>query len=130
MSQYDPNQRPVTPPQWQQPVQPGCPPPPQYPVQPYRPHPYPQQPPYWPQQQVVPKSVLGAVAASFVIPGSGAIYAGDKGWGIAILVLWLVSIPLFFVGIGFWTGLICWIAGMISAGAAAQRWNREHGIVS
>lgn len=125
----EPNQPPVTPPQWQQPAQPGYPPPPQYPVQPYRP-PYPQQPPYWPQQQVAPKSVIGAIAISFFLPGVGAMYAGEVGWGITVLALWIISMPLTLVTVGIFTGLICWIAGMVSGAMAAQKWNREHGIVS
>jgi TM2 domain-containing membrane protein YozV len=128
MSQWQPQndpRRPATPPQWQPPQPPNLP-------QLYSQHPYPQPPPYWaqPRQQVAPKSVLGAVVISFFIPGTGAVYAGDKVWGSVILALWLVSIPLTLVTVGFVTGFICWIAGMISAGLAAQKWNREHGIVS
>lgn len=126
---YDPRQQPPAVPQRQGAPQPPYLPQPYLP-QPYQP-PYPQQPPpYWPQPQVAPKSVLGAVTVSFFVPGSGAIYAGDKLWGFAVLVLWLVSIPLTLVTVGFVTGFICWIAGMISAASAAQKWNREHGIVS
>lgn len=109
--------------QWQSPYDPGqqrgqSPNPPQ----PYGRRPYP--------QQVAPKSVLGAVVVSFFIPGTGAIYAGEKAWGFVILGLWLVSIPLTLATIGFITGFICWIVGMISAADAAKRWNREHGIIS
>ena len=127
----DPGQRPpATPPQWQQ-QSPAQPPQPPNLPQPYGRQPYPQQPPsYWPQQQVAPKSVLAAVVVSFFIPGLGTITSGEKVWGSVILGLWLVSIPLTLVWIGFITGFICWITGMISGGMAAQRWNREHGIIS
>lgn len=112
--------------------------------QPYGQHPG--QPPYPPQtgqvqpwqqpwpvpypQQVAPKNVLGAVAISFFVPGTGLLYAGQKKWGTIILIAWLVSIPLVLATIGILTGGICWIAGMIAAGMAASRWNREHGIIS
>lgn len=90
-----------------------------------------QQPPYWrPAPQVAPKSVGVAFLVSFFLPGVGSIVAGDVAWGVTILVLWLVSIPLTLVTIGFFTGAICWIAGMIAAPSAARRWNREHGIIS
>lgn len=127
--QHDParpaGQPPAAPPQWQPPQSPYLP-------QPYGPPPCPQQPPYWPQpQQVAPKSVLGAVVISFFIPGSGVIYAGETAWGVVILALWLISIPLFFIMlIGAVTGFACWAGGMIYAWLAAQQWNREHGIVS
>lgn len=107
----------------QMPPQPPQAPPGQ--LQPWQP-PYPQYAPV----QVAPKSVLGAVVVSFFIPGSGAIYAGEKIWGIVILALWLVSIPLTLVVLGWVTLTICWVVGMISGGMAAQRWNREHGIIS
>lgn len=91
-----------------------------------------QQPPYWhPAPQVAPKSVGGAFLVSFFLPGVGSIVAGDVAWGVTILVLWLISIPLVAVMfIGVVTGLICWIAGMIAAPMAAKRWNREHGVIS
>ena len=109
------------------PVQPPSP----YLPQPYGPYPYPSQPPYWPQpQQVAPKSVIGAIAISFFLPGAGAMYAGEIGWGIVILVLWIISMPLALVTVGIFTGLACWIAGMVFGATAAQKWNREHGIVS
>lgn len=102
------------------------------------PQPYGQQPPghlqpgpdWHVMPQVAPKSVLGALVISFFLPGVGAMYAGEVTWGIVILALWLVSIPLTLVTIGFITGFICWIVGMISGVRAAQRWNREHGIIS
>ncbi len=55
---------------------------------------------------------------------------GDLTKGAAILVGYLVSIVLMFVLIGFLTGPIFWIWGMIDAYQGAQAWNARHGIVS
>lgn len=86
--------------------------------------------PYMPQhRQVAPKSTLGALVISFFLPGVGSIYAGNVAWGLTILALWLVSIPLTLVTIGFFTGLICWLAGMVVGYRDARAWNREHGII-
>lgn len=105
-------------------------------VAPYQP-PVPQgwQPPYpppaYPQAPVVaPKSTAAGLVLGLLIPGTGCMYAGRPWIGVAILALWLVSIPLFFIGIGFFTALAAWIASAVLGYALTRQWNAEHGIVS
>ena len=51
--------------------------------------------------------------------------------GIAIMVTWLISIPLVFVfGIGFLTGFATWIASAVLGYTMTREWNAAHGIVS
>ena len=76
------------------------------------------------------KSPVGHVAASFFIPGLGSMLAGESGKGIAILLAWLISIPLAFLFIGIFTGLGAWVFGMVDAYSSARNWNLRHGILS
>jgi TM2 domain-containing membrane protein YozV len=55
---------------------------------------------------------------------------GDVGKGVGILLGYVISIPLCFVGIGFLGVLGFWIWGMVDGYKGAQRWNLRHGIVS
>lgn len=86
--------------------------------------------PYQQQPVVAPKSTAAGLVLGLIIPGTGCMYAGRPWIGVAILALWLVSIPLFFVGIGLFTGLAAWIASAILGYTLTRAWNAEHGIVS
>jgi TM2 domain-containing membrane protein YozV len=79
---------------------------------------------------VAPKSPAVAVLISFFFPGVGSLISGGTTTGTIILIGWLVSIPLLFFCIGFFTYTGFWIWGMFDAYTQAQKWNREHGIIS
>lgn len=71
-----------------------------------------------------------ATLLSFFLPGAGQIYNGQVGKGLAFLLVSLfVNFPLMFVGVGFLTGLITWIWGMIDAHSSADRINRGQIVV-
>lgn len=71
-----------------------------------------------------------ATLLSFFIPGAGQIYNGQTGKGLAFLLVTIfVNFPLMFVGVGFLTGLITWIWGMIDAHSSADRINRGEIVV-
>jgi TM2 domain-containing membrane protein YozV len=106
-------------------------------VQPYAPapyqQPYPQQypPPGWqPPMQVAPKSTGLAVLLGLLIPGLGCMYAGRAWLGIAILAAWMVSLVLLLVIVGWVLVPACWVASGVLGYTSAQKWNREHGIIS
>lgn len=61
---------------------------------------------------------------SFFIPGAGQLYNGQIGKGCAFLAVSLVNFLLMFIGIGFFTGLITWIWGMVDAHGSAEKINR------
>ena len=110
-------------------VQPYAPPPPPY--QGYPPYARPQcaAPQYAPP--VAPKSTGTGLVLGLLLPGVGCMYAGRPGMGTAIMVTWLISIPLVFVfGIGFLTGLATWIASATLGYTMTRQWNAAHGIVS
>ncbi len=143
---------PAPPPQQQQW---GPPPQQQYAPQPYPQQQYAQPPGYpsYPQPvQVVIQNQIGpvpypvapyplapyarrkdagvATLLSFFIPGAGQLYNGQIGKGLAFLLVTLfVNLPLMFVGVGFLTGLITWIWGMIDAHSSAERINRGEIVV-
>jgi hypothetical protein len=82
---------------------------------------------------VHPRSPLGALVLSIVLPGLGSMYAGAGAAGMLILVLYLLAwvwlgvagVPaalLLAVGIAVW--------GIFHARRAAIRWNSRRGIVS
>jgi TM2 domain-containing membrane protein YozV len=132
------------PPQGYGQVQPYAPPPyqgyapPQSPYQGYAPpappYPaYPGYPPYGQPQyapQVAPKSTAAGLILGLLWPGVGCMYAGRIGIGILIMAIWLISIPLMFVGIGFVTGFCTWVASAALGYGLAREWNAKHGIVS
>jgi TM2 domain-containing membrane protein YozV len=68
-----------------------------------------------------------AIAAilSFFFMGLGQIYNGQIGKGIMFIVLYLISIVLMFVFIGFLTTPILWIWGMIDAHQSAKTVNQQ-----
>jgi TM2 domain-containing membrane protein YozV len=132
------------PPQGYGQVQPYAPPPyqgyapPQSPYQGYAPpappYPaYPGYPPYGQPQyapQVAPKSTAAGLILGLLWPGVGCMYAGRIGIGILIMAIWLISIPLMFVGIGFVTGFCAWVASAALGYGLTREWNAKHGIVS
>ena len=79
---------------------------------------------------VAPKSPAVSVLLSVFIPGLGSMVNGNVGVGIAILILnivgWILAIAL----IGIPLAIGTWIWGLADAHQSAQRWNREHGIIS
>ncbi len=83
---------------------------------------------------VAPKNPAVSLIVSLFIPGVGSLINGDTGIGITILLLWLLSIVLDFtvigVVVGVPLGLGVFIWGLIDAYQGAQRWNRQHGIIS
>ena len=126
------------PPQGYGQVQPYAPPPyqgyapPQSPYQGYAP-PYLAYPPYGQPQyapQVAPKSTAAGLILGLLWPGVGCMYAGRIGIGILIMAIWLISIPLMFVGIGFVTGFCAWVASAALGYGLTREWNAKHGIVS
>jgi TM2 domain-containing membrane protein YozV len=132
-------------PQWGQ-QQPQYPQQQPYPMQQYAPQ------PAYPAVQVVIQNQIGpapypvapyamapyarrkdagvATLLSFFLPGTGQLYNGQVGKGLAFLLVTLfVNLPLMFVGVGFVTGLITWIWGMIDAHSSAERINRGEIVV-
>lgn len=79
---------------------------------------------------VAPKNPALSLLVSFFIPGVGSMMNGEVGKGIGILVGYLVSFVLIVVVVGIVGVLGFWIWGMVDAYTGAQRWNREHGILS
>ena len=101
-----------------------------------QPQPYAQVQPYgqpqagYPLPQVVAKNPAIGVILSFFIPGLGTMVNGNVGRGVLILALYAVGwiLSLFLIGIPILIG--AWIWGLVNGYASAQRWNRQHGIVS
>jgi TM2 domain-containing membrane protein YozV len=83
---------------------------------------------------VAAKNPAVSLIVSFFLPGVGSMINGDTGVGIAILLLWLLSLGLditFFgliVGVPLGIGVFIW--ALIDAYQGAQRWNARHGIIS
>ena len=86
--------------------------------------------PTTPQVIVVKSGKSAGLAAvlSFFWCGLGQIYNGQIGKGVAMLVVYVISIALAFVLIGLVTTPILWIWGMVDAYRTAERLNREAGI--
>jgi len=83
---------------------------------------------------IAPKNAAVSLIVSFFLPGVGSMINGDVGIGITILLLWLLAIFLDVTVIGLVVGVPLGIAmfiwGLIDAYQGAQRWNRQHGIIS
>ena len=79
---------------------------------------------------VAPKSPAVSVLLSIFVPGLGSMVNGNAGVGVTILILniigWILAIAL----IGIPLAIGTWIWGLADAHQSAQRWNREHGIIS
>ena len=89
-------------------------------------------PPGYPMGQpvVAAKNPALSLLVSFFLPGVGSMINGDVGKGVTILLIWLISIPLAFFIIGWFTllGAFSWV--LIDAYQGARRWNARHGIIS
>jgi TM2 domain-containing membrane protein YozV len=83
---------------------------------------------------VAPKNPAVSLIVSLFLPGVGSMINGDVGIGITILVLWLLAFfldfTIFGLIVGLPLGLAMFIWGLIDAYQGAQRWNRQHGIIS
>jgi TM2 domain-containing membrane protein YozV len=79
---------------------------------------------------VAPKSPAVSVLLSVFIPGLGSMVNGNVGVGVAILMLNIVGWILALALIGIPLAIGTWIWGLVDAHQSAQRWNREHGIIS
>ena len=83
--------------------------------------------------QVAPgerKSPGLAAFLSFLWPGIGQMYNGNIGLGLILLVINVFNLLLFFLFlIGFLTGFITWIFGIIHAHNEAQKLNRLRGYI-
>ena len=79
---------------------------------------------------VAPKSPAVSVLLSVFIPGLGSMVNDNVGVGVAILILNIIGWILAIVLIGIPLAIGTWIWGLVDAHQSAQRWNREHGIIS
>ena len=71
------------------------------------------------------KNPTVATMLSFFWSGLGQFYNGQIGKGILMLVLYGVSLALTVVFIGFVTGAIVWIWGMVDANLSAKQVNQR-----
>jgi uncharacterized membrane protein len=55
---------------------------------------------------------------------------GKGGKGALLLIGYILSVVACLVIVGFITAPIIWIVGMVMAYRDAQKWNRDHGILS
>lgn len=87
-----------------------------------------------PIMQVQPRNPVLYALASFLIAGLGTMLGGQVGRGLLILVavvvtwmllfvpfIWLLTVPL-------WLG--AWVFSVVDGYRTAQKWNRQHGIIS
>lgn len=81
-----------------------------------------------PPPQLVSAAKNPGVAAvlSFFWPGLGQIYNGEIGKGVLFIVIQVINAFLTFIMIGFITGFIVWILGMVDAYQVAERHNAAH----
>jgi len=77
------------------------------------------------QPPIFYKNPAVAAILSFFFMGLGQIYNGQIGKGIMFLVLYLISIVLMFVFIGFLTTPILWVWGMVDASRSAKSINQQ-----
>ena len=79
---------------------------------------------------VAPKSPAASVLLSIFIPGLGSMVNDNAGVGVTILILNIIGWVLAIVLIGIPVAIGSWIWGLVDAYQSAQRWNRDHGIIS
>jgi len=79
---------------------------------------------------VAPQNPATSVLLSVFIPGLGSMVNGNAGVGATILILNIIGWVLAIVLIGIPLAIGSWIWGLVDAYQSAQRWNREHGIIS
>jgi TM2 domain-containing membrane protein YozV len=82
------------------------------------------------RQVVAPKNPAIGAILSFFIPGLGTMVNGSVGRGVLILALYAIGwiLSLLLIGIPLLIG--AWIWGLVDGYTSAQRWNRQHGIIS
>ena len=78
-----------------------------------------------PQDPKVYKNPTLATILSFLFMGLGQFYNGQIGKGALFIALYIVSIALMTVFVGFITTPILWIWGMVDANKSAKKINRE-----
>ena len=78
-----------------------------------------------PQPPIFFKNPTIATILSFFIMGLGQLYNGQVGKGVVFFVMYVISIMLMFVFIGFFTTPILWIWGMVDANHSAKRINEQ-----
>ncbi|UCF07030.1 MAG: hypothetical protein JSV33_03160 [bacterium] len=66
-----------------------------------------------------------ATILSFLFMGLGQFYNGQVGKGVLFIILYVVSIALMTIVVGFITTPILWIWGMIDAHKSAKKINME-----
>ena len=71
------------------------------------------------------KNPTTATILSFFIMGLGQIYNGQIGKGILFIVLYIISVALMWVVVGFVTTPILWIWGMVDANKSAKKINKQ-----
>ncbi|MDP6494466.1 MAG: hypothetical protein QGI09_03390 [Dehalococcoidia bacterium] len=71
------------------------------------------------------KNPTTATILSFFIAGLGQVYNGQIGKGIVFIVLYVISLVLMFVVVGFITTPILWIWGMVDANNSAKKINEQ-----
>lgn len=76
------------------------------------------------------KSAGLAAFLSFVIPGLGQLYNGQYGKMLIFFILIFVNTALTFVLIGYLTGFITLIIGIIDAYKSAKRLNQANQVMA
>jgi TM2 domain-containing membrane protein YozV len=66
-----------------------------------------------------------ATILSFLFMGLGQLYNGQIGKALVFIVLYIISLALMTVVIGFVTTPILWIWGMIDANSSAKKINEK-----
>jgi len=66
-----------------------------------------------------------AAVLSFFIPGLGQLYNGQFKKMAVFFALDVVNVLLSFILIGYITGVVTWIVGMVDAYKSASRLNQE-----
>jgi len=66
-----------------------------------------------------------AAVLSFFITGLGQIYNGQIAKGVLFIIIQAINVLLMYVLIGFVTGPIFWIWGMVDAYRTAERVNAK-----
>lgn len=69
------------------------------------------------------KSPGVAAVLSFFWPGLGQVYNGEIGKGLLFIVAQVINVFLMIFLIGFITGLIVWVLGMVDAYQGSERYN-------
>ena len=82
---------------------------------------------------VHPRSPLGAMFLSLLIPGAGSMYAGQVGWGLAILGAWIIAL-IMLVTVAM-PAIVLVILGLavfspVHGFRSARAWNTARGIES